>query len=304
MNLRIQIQMREKSTFSSKKITSKKTNGKTPSKSKTSVIKKNKSEKNISIFSNQEIKQDLMSFYDSEAKKYAETRKKFWHEEKAILEAITPIFEKNNKVRILEFGCWSGRFATLLNQQFPWQFSYVGIDLSEELLAYASKENPNLTFLQWDITRFITNFEQESFDLIVWTSSFQHIPTSKERSFLMKHFYRMLDYDWILLMTNRSLSNWFTKKNRKIVLKSRILSWFKFNKWSARDLMVPRTDNQWKVYERFYHFFSLKELERLAIFSGLTIKTNTYINENGEFTDDEKVSRSSLFIAEKNPVIN
>lgn len=105
MNLGIQIQMREKSTFSSKKITSKKTNGKTPSKSKTSVIKKNKSEKNISIFSNQEIKQDLMSFYDSEAKKYAETRKKFWHEEKAILEAITPLFENNNKVRILEFGC-------------------------------------------------------------------------------------------------------------------------------------------------------------------------------------------------------
>ena len=296
--------MREKSTFSSKKITSKAARRKTLTKSKASVIKKNKSEKSNSIFANQEIKENLQSFYDSEAKKYADTRKKFWHEEKAILEAITPIFEKNNKVRILEFGCWSGRFATLLNQQFPWQFSYVGIDLSEELLAYASKENPNLTFLQWDITRFITNFEQESFDLIVWTSSFQHIPTSKERSFLMKHFYRMLDYDWILLMTNRSLSNWFTKKNRKIVLKSRILSWFKFNKWSARDLMVPRTDNQWKVYERFYHFFSLKELERLAIFSGLTIKTNTYINENGEFTDDEKVSRSSLFIAEKNPVIN
>lgn len=304
MNLWIQIQMREKSTFSSKKITSKATRRKTLTKSKASVIKKNKSEKSNSIFANQEIKENLQSFYDSEAKKYADTRKKFWHEEKAILEAITPIFEKNNKVRILEFGCWSGRFATLLNQQFPWQFSYVGIDLSEELLAYASKENPNLTFLQWDITRFITNFEQESFDLIVWTSSFQHIPTSKERSFLMKHFYRMLDYDWILLMTNRSLSNWFTKKNRKIVLKSRILSWFKFNKWSARDLMVPRTDNQWKVYDRFYHFFSLKELEKLAIFSGLTIKTNTYINENGEFTDDEKVSRSSLFIAEKNPIIN
>ena len=304
MNLRIQIQMREKSTFSSKKITSKATRRKTLTKSKASVIKKNKSEKSNSIFANQEIKENLQSFYDSEAKKYADTRKKFWHEEKAILEAITPIFEKNNKVRILEFGCWSGRFATLLNQQFLWQFSYVGIDLSEELLTYASKENPNLTFLQWDITRFITNFEQESFDLIVWTSSFQHIPTSKERSFLMKHFYRMLDYDWILLMTNRSLSNWFTKKNRKIVLKSRILSWFKFNKWIARDLMVPRTDNQWKVYDRFYHFFSLKELEKLAIFSGLTIKTNTYINENGEFTDDEKVSRSSLFVAEKNPIIN
>jgi len=84
--------MREKSTFSSKKITSKKINEKTPTKRKNSVIKKNRSEKNISIFSNQEIKQELQSFYDSEAKKYAETRKKFWHEEKAILDAITPLF--------------------------------------------------------------------------------------------------------------------------------------------------------------------------------------------------------------------
>ena len=47
---------------------------------------------NNDFFGNQEIKQDLQSFYNAEAKKYAETRKKFWHEEKAILDAITPLF--------------------------------------------------------------------------------------------------------------------------------------------------------------------------------------------------------------------
>jgi ubiquinone/menaquinone biosynthesis C-methylase UbiE len=180
----------------------------------------------------------------------------------------------------------------------------VGIDLSDELLSYAGKENPNLTFFQWDITKLVKNFEQESFDLIVWTSSFQHIPTKKERSFLMKNFYRLLDYDGMLLMTNRSLSKWFTRKNWKIVLKARILSWLKFDKWIARDLLVPRTDSDWKVYCRFYHFFSLKELENLATFSCLTIKTNTYLNDNWEFTDNEKISRSSLFVATKTPVIN
>jgi hypothetical protein len=40
--------------------------------------------------------------------------------------------------------------------------------LSDELLSYASTANPNLTFFQWDITKLIKNFEQESFDLIVW----------------------------------------------------------------------------------------------------------------------------------------
>ena len=289
--------MKKQSWFSSKKVSEIKAK-----KRKSGNISQPK-EKN-EIFNNQEIKQDLKLFYNKEAKKYAETRKKFWHEEKKILDEITPLFEGWKKVRILEFGCGSGRFATLINQNFSGKFDYVWIDLSDELLSYASKDNPNLTFFQWDITKLIKNFEQESFDLIVWTSSFQHIPTNKERSFLMKNFYRLLDYDWMLLMTNRSFSNWFVKKNWKIVLKVKILSWLKFDKSSARDLLVPRTDNNWKVYDRYYHFFSLKELEKMATFSWLTVKTNTYLNDNWEFTNNEKISRSSLFIATKTPIIN
>ena len=288
--------MKKRTWFSSKKVSGLKT------KKKNHIISESKKIKNI--FENQGIKEDLQSFYDKEAKKYAETRKKFWHEEKAILGVITPLFENKNRVRVLEFWCGSGRFATLLNQNFADKFDYVGIDLSDELLSYASKDNPNLTFFQWDITKVIKNFEQESFDLIVWTSSFQHIPSKKERSFLMKNFYRLLDYDWILLMTNRSLSKWFSKKNRKIVLKAKVLSWLKFNNSISRDLLVPRTDSDWKVYKRYYHFFSLKELEKIATFSWLAIKTNTYLNDNWEFTDNEKISRSSLFVATKTPIID
>ena len=290
--------MKKKSEFSSKKVSELKIKNKKKSEK---VVQ---AKKNNDFFGNQEIKQDLQSFYNIEAKKYAETRKKFWHEEKAILEAITPLFESKDKVRVLEFGCGSGRFARLLNQNFPGQFDYVGIDLSDELLSYASKDNPNLTFFQWDITKLVKNFEQESFDLIVWTSSFQHIPTSKERSYLMKSFYRLLNYDGMLLMTNRSLSDWFIKKHWKIVMKAKILSRFKMNKWSSRDLLVPRTDENWKIYERFYHFFSLEELKNLNNFAWLTLKTNTFIDWDGYFTNNERISRSSFLVAIKNPVIN
>ncbi len=290
--------MKKKSEFSSKKVSELKIKNKKKSEK---VIQP---KKNNDFFGNQEIKQDLQSFYNTEAKKYAETRKKFWHEEKAILDAITPLFEEWKKVRVLEFWCGSGRFATLLNQNFSGQFDYVWIDLSDELLSYASKENSNLTFFQWDITKLVKNFEQESFDLIVWTSSFQHIPTTKERSYLMKNFYRLLDYDGMLLMTNWSLSDWFIKKHWKIVVKAKILSRFKMNKWSFRDLLVPRTDENWKVYERFYHFFSLEELKKLSDFAWLTLKKNTFVDWNGQFTDSEKISRSSFLVAIKNPVIN
>ena len=285
------------STFSTKKVWDK--NHKTKDKN----INLNKNRAN-NVFDNQEIKQDLQFFYNKEAKKYAETRKKFWNEEKAILNEITPLFNQDKKVRILEFGCGSWRFATLLNNNFNWKFEYIWIDLSSELLNFASNENPNLTFFQWDITKMVKRFEQESFDLIVWTSSFQHIPTMKERSYLMKNFYRLLDYDGMLLMTNWSLSNRFIKKNWKSVIKSRILWWITFNKSRTRDIIVPRTDNKWVVYNRYYHFFSHKELENLSIFSGLNVKVNKWINQEWELIDNEKESRSSILVATKNPIIN
>jgi hypothetical protein len=58
----------------------------------------------------------------------------------------------------------------------------------------------------------------------------------------MKNFYRLLDYDGMLLMTNWSLSDWFIKKNWKTVMKARLKSWLRLSN-NARDLMVPRTDN-------------------------------------------------------------
>lgn len=291
--------MKKKSEFSSKKVSE------FGVKKRKKSVKNFEPKKNNDFFENQEIKQDLESFYNSEAKKYAETRKKFWHEEKAILDAITPLFEKNDKVRVLEFGCGSGRFATLLNQNFPGKFDYVGIDLSDELLSYASTANPNLTFFQWDITKLIKKFDQESFDLIVWTSSFQHIPANKERSFLMKNFYRLLDYDGMLLMTNWSLSKWFVKKHRKAVLKARFMSLIQFDRSKSRDIMVPWTDTKTgKVYERYYHFFSLKELQSLSDFAWLNTKLNVFVDQDTNFTYNERISRSSFLVATKTPIIN
>ena len=78
--------MKKKSKFSSKKVSELKIKNKKKSEK---VIQPKKSN---DFFGNQEVKQDLQSFYNSEAKKYAETRKKFWHEEKALLDAITPLF--------------------------------------------------------------------------------------------------------------------------------------------------------------------------------------------------------------------
>jgi hypothetical protein len=58
------------------------------------------------------------------------------------------------------------------------------------------------------------------------------------------------------------------------------------------------------MYERFYHFFSLEELKNLAYFAGLTLKVNIFIDGDGNFIDNEKISRSSFLVASKNPIID
>ena len=58
----------------------------------------------------------------------------------------------------------------------------------------------------------------------------------------MKNFYRLLDYDGMLLITNWSLSKWFVKKHRKAVFKARFISLIHFDKSKSRDIMVPWTD--------------------------------------------------------------
>jgi hypothetical protein len=60
----------------------------------------------------------------------------------------------------------------------------------------------------------------------------------------MKNFYRLLDYDGMLLMTNWSLSKWFIKKHWKAVFRARFMFLIQFDRSKSRDIMVPWTDNK------------------------------------------------------------
>ena len=83
------------------------------------------------------------------------------------------------------------------------------------------------------------------------------------------------------------------------------MSLIHFDKSESRDIMVPWTDNKtWKVYERFYHFFSLKELQSLSDFAWLTTKLNVFVDQDANFTYNERISRSSFLVATKTPIIN
>ena len=269
--------------------------GKDASKKKVSSGKKSEKE-----LGKEGVKADLQSFYNHEAKKYYETRKKFWKEGELLLEEMDSF--EGKKVSILEFGCGSGRFASFLRERYSGKFSYVGVDLSEGLLSYAQKENPKLTFICEDISEFVVKQKQESFDIIIGTSSFQHIPSFKERLFLMKHFYRLLKYDGKVIMTNWSLSHRFIKKHWGEIAKAMGRYVLSFGKASRRDILVPWT-NKGQTFKRYYHLFDLKELKRLSDFSGLNLEELCYLDNEGKKSKEWKSSRSSLFVAKKSPIV-
>ena len=242
-------------------------------------------------------KEKLKAFYNKEAKKYYQTRNKYRSDWETILQEIKNYWKKN--ISILEFWCGWWRCIKYLNDNLKEvKIKYTGVDLSDNLLNYAKKDNPNGNFICTDISSFSKDIKQESYDFIIWIASFQHIPSNKEKLFLMKRFYQWLKYWWKIIMTNRSFSKRFIKKHKKTLLKSLLKSLYTLCWHNLRDLEIPRIN--WKERDyRFYHIFSLKELESLSKESWFIIGTLTYLDKTWHKTNSRKNSNNTLLIAKK-----
>lgn len=251
------------------------------------------------------IKDELQDFYDLEAKKYASTRKKHRADAEKILEQIKKSWKKT--ISILEFGCGSGRLLDHLKMLKWIKIKYTWVDISNELLKIAKKnakdcaKSLSCTFIYDDITNYIKTPKQESFDFIIGIASFQHIPTFKERILLMKNFYRLLNYEGELIMTNRALSLRFLKKNSKQILKACMKYIISLGKRDYRDIMVPRASSSTtkQKHYRFYHMFSLKELKKLTDMSGFTISQLNYVNQQWDATPNRTQANNSFLVAKK-----
>lgn len=248
------------------------------------------------------IQEDLTQFYNTEAKKYAQTREKHRSEANVFLDELTANEKKS--IKILEIGCGSGRLLKHLTKIEKKNITYIGVDLSPELLKIAKRQitakdkHIKATFLDGDILDIVKQYKQESFDYIIAISSFQHIPTKKERFYLMKNFYRLLMYDGKLLMTNWSFSSRFISKYQNALLKSIIRRVISRGKKERNDLLLPWI-SQRHIFWRFYHIFTRKELMALHVLSGFLVEKITYLDTRGDETTERKTSKSTLTIGQK-----
>lgn len=244
-----------------------------------------------------DIKKNLKDFYNTEAKKYYYTRNKHRSDEKYILKHIQDYPKKN--IKLLEFWCGGGRLIKAINKNIKdKKINYTWVDLSKNLLEFAQKDNPSNKFYTADIKEYIKKQKQEEFDIIIWIASFQHIPNKKERLFILKNFYKSLTYNWVLIMTNRSISKRFILKHKSVILKSFIKNLITLWKHKYNDLQIPRT-NKWITHFRYYHMFNKKELNILLKNSWFNILKLTYLDKNGQRTNDRKNSNNTFVIWKK-----
>jgi ubiquinone/menaquinone biosynthesis C-methylase UbiE len=250
-----------------------------------------------------DIKKSLASFYDAHAEKYHHTRNKHRADAEVFLNEIKNSGKKT--VNILEFGCGSGRLLAHLAQLKGMKINYTGVDISKNLLSFAKKivngksapKHIVAKFYCDDIAHYLKWLKQESFDFVIGIASFQHIPTKKERFFVLKNIYRILKYEGKLLMTNRSFSVWFLKKYKQDFLKSLWKYIITLGKHQRNDLMVPWQNGK-IIAKRYYHIYTLTELKKLVSLSGFTTEKIGYL-EKWKIISSRKESQNSLVIAEK-----
>ncbi|MBY9020892.1 MAG: class I SAM-dependent methyltransferase [Candidatus Lokiarchaeota archaeon] len=191
-------------------------------------------------------------------------------------------FNKLNKKQIpfngysLDLGCANGRNFKIFLQS---DIKLIGIDNSIEFLkitrdrlrtrdAYSINEQKSIELIQSDINNI--PIRPESVNTIFSIAAIHHIKNARRRNQVLKQIYATLEDNGLLLLT---VWRKYQKKYRFYFIRD----WFKrlYNsnyriKQNNLDLaehgdkLIPWTISKENLtYNRFYHFFSRKELKKL-----------------------------------------
>ena len=217
--------------------------------------------------------QDLVKLnketYNMIAKLFAETRKYLWDDLKPLGKYTKDGF------KILDLGCGSGRLYHLF-EEFQ-GVEYVGVDQSEGQIEIAKEKFPELDFQVAEMTEL--PFEENEFDIIYCVATFHHLPDEKSRIKALDEMKRILKPGGHIIMTNWNL---YSKGTQKLVEKG------KFKEFEKGDFFVPWLDKDGKVLgERYYHGFSLEELEGLFKKTDLQLEDQYYSTKARVGTEDD-----------------
>lgn len=211
--------------------------------------------------------------YNNISHKFSESRKNMkWDEIHYFIDFIQSLNKKNPE--ILDIGCGNWRLLWELQAQNIIKSSknYTGIDASsgmvDEALKIYSKEN----FLVCDMWN-LEMLWNKKYDYIFFIASFHHLENLEQRLDTLQKAVTMLSDWWYIFMTNWSLESEINKEKYKSSYSENSRN----TDWGA-DFFIKL----WE-YKRFYHSFSILELETLFKKIGLKIVENKEFENKRNF---------------------
>ena len=193
----------------------------------------------------------FMTNYDQFAETFSKSRQDHpWPE----LDFIISDIRGRGYTSVLDIGCGNGRFL----ESYAWwiihsEIRYLGIDSSSGMIEEARKLHPEYHFEVCDMLSLDT-LEKLKYDAIIFLASFHHLETPEERIQILHDVKKILAPNGRVYMTN----------------------------WNLREQLKYEKSHQWDgdyyikigAYSRYYHGFTLSELEEVFTQTGYTIEEN------------------------------
>jgi len=210
--------------------------------------------------------------YNLISEDFSSTRTAIWPELSFLFKDIKV------KEKILDLGCGNGRLYKLLEKT-----NYTGIDISERLISIAKKKYPRVNFKVANALNL--SFKKELFDKVYSIAVLHHIPSKKLRIQFLKEIKKVLKKDGSLILTV------WKKTYNLLLLRYTFLKIIGKSQLDFKDTLEPWADKT----ERYYHWFSQKELADLIKETGFKIKDIGVIK-------NKKGNRQNIYIiASKRP---
>ena len=198
--------------------------------------------------------------YNNYARTFAESRLNMkWPE----LEYFFSCIKKRDS--ILDLACGSGRLLEQYKSYF-WDFpeKYLWIDISDWLIQEAKNMYLEQEFQIWDMRKISDISWGEKYDTLFCIAGFHHLENIEDRRIALREMSQVLKKWWKIYMTNWSLH---TGENLEKYLESQIQNSKNIHNSYDYNIKIGK-------YMRYYHSFSLEELEYLATETGLSLKEN------------------------------
>ena len=193
--------------------------------------------------------------YNLIAEDFSRTREFIWEEIRFLFDNYLISGEK-----VLDLGCGNGRYFPLFEEK---GVEYFGADNSKRLIDIAKKKHPDGKFQEGDALSI--PFPDNNFDKVYSIAVLHHIPSRELRMLMLKEVRRILRPGGFLILT---VWHFYKLEAKFLLFKHFIQRFLGISKMDYRDILEPWANKT----NRYYHYFSKKELASLAKEAGFKIK--------------------------------